>query len=86
MKVFWLNGGLHAEPESTEEHAALSVIYRSVRKTSLAEETRIARESSDISGLLDELNKLSVRDSQIVPVSASSDFGNEQSVISAQQR
>jgi hypothetical protein len=86
MKVFWLNGGLHAEPESTEEHAALSLIYRSVRKTSLAEETRIARESSDVPGLLEQLNKFSVSDSEIVPMSASKDFGNQQSVASAQQR
>lgn len=86
MKVFWLDGGLHAEPESTEEHNALSLIYHAVRRTSLTEETQIARESSDVSGLLEELNKLSIRDSQIVPMSASGDFGNQESVVSVQQR
>jgi hypothetical protein len=32
MKVFWLDGGLHAEPETPEEGQALHVIFESAKR------------------------------------------------------
>lgn len=77
MKVSWWQTGLHVEPENPEEHRALALIDDSVRKTSIGEENRLARESSDISGALKEIDKLSVRDSQTVGVSPPSDLGDQ---------
>jgi hypothetical protein len=37
MKIFWWQAGLHVEPESQEERAALMAIWSGVKKTSLHE-------------------------------------------------
>ena len=36
MKVFWWQCGLHIEPESNEEHAALCLLLDTVKFTSIA--------------------------------------------------
>jgi hypothetical protein len=38
MKVFWWQGGLHAEPETSEEGRALRVLYDSAKRWSIAAE------------------------------------------------
>lgn len=35
MKVFWLEGGLHCEPETKEERSALALLLNSVKVVSL---------------------------------------------------
>jgi hypothetical protein len=35
MKVLWINGGLHAEPELPGEAEALRVLWKSARRTSM---------------------------------------------------
>jgi len=37
MKVFWLDLGIHIEPETIEENKALQLIWDSVKKTSTGE-------------------------------------------------
>jgi hypothetical protein len=77
MKVYWLNGSLTAKPETPEEHRALNLLYQGARRTTLAEETRIAQESADISGTLEELSKMRLRETQMVPTGFSrNDFDN----------
>jgi len=39
MKVFWWQAGLHIEPETDSERAALALIYDSLRKTDLRSES-----------------------------------------------
>ena len=34
MKIFWLDGGLHAEPETAEEGKALQIVYYSAQRSS----------------------------------------------------
>ena len=75
MKVFWWQGGLHAEPETREEGAALKTLWQGIRKTSLAEESRLARESDP--GVLQKLTEGVVQNSQSLPVSSSSHLVNE---------
>ena len=58
MKVFWWQGGLHAEPETREERAALKTLWEGIRKTSLAEENRVAREESVVAGVPEHLPEL----------------------------
>jgi len=36
MKVFWWQGGLHAEPETPEEGRALRMIYDATKRWSIA--------------------------------------------------
>jgi hypothetical protein len=36
MKVFWWQGGLHAEPETKEEQKALVLLLDSMKLTSMA--------------------------------------------------
>jgi hypothetical protein len=36
MKVFWWQGGLHAEPESAEEGKAMMLLWNSVQRTSIS--------------------------------------------------
>lgn len=36
MKVFWWQGGLHAEPETAEEGKAMRLLYDSIKRTSIA--------------------------------------------------
>lgn len=35
MKIFWWQGGLHAEPETAEEGAAMRLLSDAVRSTSI---------------------------------------------------
>jgi len=44
MKIFWLNGGLRLEPEGRAEWDAIGLLFDSARRTSLDEETKLARE------------------------------------------
>jgi hypothetical protein len=36
MKVFWWQGGLHAEPETSEERKAMALLLGSAQLTSIA--------------------------------------------------
>jgi len=36
VKVFWWQGGLHAEPETVEEGKAMRLLYDTVRRFSIA--------------------------------------------------
>ena len=36
MKIFWWQGGLHAEPETPEEGKAMRALYDAARRTSIA--------------------------------------------------
>ena len=50
MQVFWLNGGIHIEPESVEERAAMGLLFDASRKTchhDINEQAR--RESAGVS-------------------------------------
>jgi hypothetical protein len=38
MKVFWWQGGLHAEPESPEEGKALMLLWKSIHRSSIGAE------------------------------------------------
>lgn len=35
MKAFWLDGGLHIEPESPDEGRSLRVLWRTMRRCSI---------------------------------------------------
>jgi hypothetical protein len=49
-----------------------------VRKTALAEETRLARENADISGAMKELSKMRICEKQVLPFGiATSDSSNK---------
>jgi hypothetical protein len=38
MKAFWYQGGLHFEPETPQEGAAMRLLYDSVRRSSVGAE------------------------------------------------
>ena len=44
MKAFWWQDGLHLEPETSEERAALVLIYDSLRKINLRSESASGEE------------------------------------------
>ncbi len=46
MRIFWWQGGLHAEPENDDERKALALIYEASRKTDLASESSGGKETA----------------------------------------
>ena len=38
MRIFWYQGGLHAEPESPEEGRAMRLVWDSVKRASIGAE------------------------------------------------
>ena len=58
MKVFWWQGGLHAEPETDAERTALEVLWKGIRKTSLSEDNCAARVVSAQPGVPQENSEL----------------------------
>ena len=38
MRIFWYQGGLHAEPESPEEGGAMRLIWDSIKRASIGAE------------------------------------------------
>jgi len=46
MKIFWISGGVRLEPDNKEEHGALSLLFDSIKLTSLQEITAECRANS----------------------------------------
>ena len=70
MQIFWLSGGIKIDPENAEEHKALSLLFDSIKLTSLQEITAECRANSKLRKAREarDLQRLSVPAEEVANV------------------
>ena len=73
MKVFWWQGGLHAEPETPEEGRAMQLLFENCKRSSIAADgeagAKAAKGQSFLtSSALQQLSESNVANEQFIPI------------------